>query len=150
MPEINIMNSGSHENVATEYRGVTPTLAGYDCGRIPLQLQQKGAAVDVRNYSKLCLALQVHEMGNKNGPGREMDARLFVTIEQSPDGITWSELYTFEPAGYGPALRKVLTEFESYVRASYWYARPGLPSETIRNDVSVTWSLVAEALSGAA
>lgn len=147
---ITIQALGEHPNVATEFSGSTPLLAGYSVGAVPLDLQQKGSPVDVGEYSALRLELGVSELSNRYGVNAESDTRsgalLFVTVEHSSDEKTWEPLVEFDNVGPHARLRKVATGFERYVRASWYFCRPGLPTETIRDEVSITWGLTAEAL----
>lgn len=149
MPDaIEIMTEGDHGNADVITSGVTPQLAFYRGGSVPYEKQAKGDAVDVSDYAQLRLALNVVSMTSNAGDenGRPDAAALHVGLETSADGVTWALIMPFPPQRTPVSARVTISNFERYVRASWWYARHGSEADGIRDDVRFTWSLTADAV----
>jgi hypothetical protein len=145
---IEIMAAGDHGNCTPIYRGVTPTFAGFEGGRVLPDNQRKGNAIDVSEYSTLRLELAVTAMTNRDGyeQGITLPAELHVSLEQSNDGANWRPLHEFGPARSVSRERAVVAGFDKYVRASWWFARPSNVASTVNDRVAFSWSLTGEAL----
>lgn len=145
---IELLESGSHANVATVYAGVTPQLAGHRHGAVPLASQVKGDAVDVSAYStlKIDLSIPVDGMVCRHGweNGRPDAAHLYVSIEHLLNG-TWQLLHAFPRMNNPGTHRAVLTGFGDSVRTSYYFSR-GDMAATINDAVAFTFSVTGEAL----
>lgn len=146
--QIEILASANNGNVPHSLHGLTPILDGWDGGRIPLHLQKKGSGVDVSVYNTLKLALTITSMTNRHGGGGENGnmnaARLHVTLEHLVGGA-WQELHRFDPMDSPVTQYAVVSGFGEQVRASWYFARPGDPTATIRDEVAITWGLTADA-----
>lgn len=153
---IQILPLADHGNVATETRGGAQRfLAGWERGRIPLELQRKSEPVDVSALTMLRPVLSIESMTHGGGLGRprggyengRLDgAGLIVSIEhaRTPNG-PWTLLHAFEPMRdpteqHAPSIGS----FESFVRASWFFARRYVEQETmIADQVAIAWSLTA-------
>lgn len=145
MTAISLMEAGDHGNVAfalSHPKSVTYLPPGRD-PVVALENQRKGDAVDVSGYTVLRLDLLVQPPENRWG--YEEHAALHVNIEQSHDGVTWAPFHSF-PARQVPGReRAVLTGFDNYVRASWYFMRPHQPSETYTDAVRFSWALEGDA-----
>ncbi len=150
---IELMSAGDHGNVAAVLppKSVTPSLAGWSGGSVPAGAQRKGDVIDVSEHTMLRLTLDVSSMANRHGEeeGLPHRARLYVSVEHLLGG-RWETLHAFDPMDARGRQSAVLTGFGTSVRASWYFARPGIPHHTITEGVAFTWSLTGDALPGAA
>jgi hypothetical protein len=149
---INIMAAGDHGNVATVMGGTTPQIAGYHGGSVPYEKQAKGNAVDVSEYAQLRLNLTIASMTGRGGDenGRPDAATLHVGVETSADGVSWALIMPLLPARTPVSQRVTISNFERYVRATWWYGRAGSEADGINDNVRFNWSLTADAVPAAA
>jgi hypothetical protein len=132
---------------------VAPILAWYRGGEVPLADQKKTTPVDVSSYATLRLDLLVAAATNKHG--QEVDAELVVTIEHAPTsngpwkpvglGLGGAAAGRFEPIRGCGARYVVLVGFDSFVRASWYYHRPGQPQATEVDNVALTFGVLGSA-----
>lgn len=153
MPAISILASADHGNVTSVMTGQTPQLVGYNRGTIPLALQVKGTPVDCSTYTTLRLDLSLTAMANRHGfeNGSPSAASLHVTLEHAEtEAGPWRVLHEFSPMRDLGTQHVVLSAFDGFVRSSHYFARHGVPSSTITDQVAFTFAITGTALTAAA